>query len=227
MAETSLFFADLLQDLDGVEVVNYHVSNPPVFLKIQPPSSIYYMELGVGALYLQKFNHPDVALSLIRPGEIFGEEGLFGPRRYELAAGLLTNSTLMRVPKEAFLAKCRERPDWAMALAQLATVRQSEWASRIESLLREAAGPRLVRTLLELAEAFNRLRGTPADIGARIPLTQSTLANLVGVTRESASHKLNELERKGLVTLVRGVIEIPSMARLAQFNTPLPAAAQV
>jgi len=227
MADRSLFFADVLQVLEGVEVLTYHVSTPPVFLKIQPPTSVYFMETGVGALYLQKFNHPDVALSLIRPGEIFGEEGLFGTRTYELAAGLLTNSTLVRVPKAAFLEKCSNDPLWAMALVRLATARQSEWAARIESLMREAAGPRLVRTLLELADAFNRLRGTPADIGARIPLTQSTLANLVGVTRESASHKLNELERKGLLTLVRGVIEIPSIARLAQFNTPLPPPSQV
>lgn len=220
-------FSTLIQHLPGVEVLTFHVSAPPVTFPVNVQESVYYMERGVGALFMQRPGLIDVALSLIRNGEIFGEEGLFSQRSYSLAVGLLMTSTLFRVPKGVFLEQCRQHPEWAMALAQLAIARQGEWAARIESLMREAAGPRLVRTLLELAEAFQRVRGASMDGSARIPLTQSTLANLVGVTRESVSHKLNELERKGLVQLERAAIEIPSPQRLHQFWTPLPPFSQV
>jgi CRP/FNR family transcriptional regulator, cyclic AMP receptor protein len=222
MLLSSGMFGGMMQELPGVEVLTFHVATPPVTFPVNMPESIYYMERGVGALFLLRKGQTDVALSLIRNGEIFGEEGLFSPRVYSLGVGLLMTSTLYRVPKAVFLEQCRQHPDWAMALAQLATARQGEWAARIESLMREAAGPRLVRTLLELAEAFQRVRGASMDGSARIPLTQSTLANLVGVTRESVSHKLNELERQGLVQLERAAIEIPSLQRLHQFWTPLP-----
>ena len=86
-------------------------------------------------------------------------------------------------------------------------------------------GPRVIRCLVELSDAFAYTPGL--DGPARIPITQTVLANLVGVTRESVSHKLNELERTGLVELTRGAIEIPQVGLLRQSVPVMPGSAQV
>lgn len=219
------FIAEMAHTLEGVELMTYHVTASPAYIRLDPPDAVYLLETGVAAVFLQRDGMPDIALSLIRAGEMFGEDGLFAERRYAPVAGLLTTSTVAKIPKGPLLEKCKEHPDWALDLARLAARRQAEWAVRIESILREAVGPRVVRSLVELADAFAFAPGLEGP--ARIPVTQAVLASLVGVTRESTSHKLNELERSGLVQLTRGAIEIPAVGRLRQCVPPLPGAAQV
>jgi CRP/FNR family transcriptional regulator, cyclic AMP receptor protein len=219
------FIAEMVHTLEGVELMTYHVTGPPAYIRLHPPEAVFLLETGVAAIFLQRDGLPDIALSLIRAGELFGEDGLFAERRYAPVGGLLTTSTVAKIPKGPLLDKCKEHPEWAFDLARLAATRQAEWAVRIESILREAVGPRVVRSLVELADAFSFSPGQ--DGPARIPVTQSVLASLVGVTRESTSHKLNELERAGLVQLTRGAIEIPAVGRLRQSVPPLPSAAQV
>ena len=209
----------MLHTLEGVEVETIHASAAPVFLRARE-DEVDFLDSGAGALFLVRSGFPDVALSLIRPGDLFGEERLFSEARFRVAAGLLTTSTIYRIPKESLLEKCREDPDCALALAQLSTRRQQQWAIRIESILREPVGPRLIRSLLELDELFGGVHSF--DGSRKIPLTQATLAVLVGVTRESVSSKLNELERMGLVRLGRGSIEVTAPARLRQFTVSLP-----
>jgi CRP/FNR family transcriptional regulator, cyclic AMP receptor protein len=219
------FIAEMVHTLEGVELMTYHVVGSPAYMRMDPPDAVFLLESGVAALFLQRPGLPDIALSLIRAGQLFGEDGLFGQRRYVPVAGLLTTSTVARIPKGPLLEKCKEHPNWSFDLARLAAARQAEWVVRIESILREAVGPRVVRSLVELADAFAFAPGF--DGPARIPVTQAVLASLVGVTRESVSHKLNELERAGLVQLTRGAIEIPAVARLRQSVPPLPGSAQV
>jgi CRP/FNR family transcriptional regulator len=209
----------LLPTLEGVQVETIHASATPVFLRTRE-DEVNFLQSGAGALFLVRSGYPDVALSLLRPGDLFGEERLFSESRFQVAAGLLTTSTIFRIPKNALLDKCKESPECALALAQLSTRRQQQWAIRIESILREPVGPRLIRALLELDEVFSGAYSY--DGSRRIPLTQATLAVLVGVTRESVSSKLNELERMGLVRLGRGSIEVVAPARLRQFTVPLP-----
>ena len=215
----------MVHTLEGVEVITYHVTTSPAYIKLEPSSGLFLLESGVAALLLQREGLPDIALSLVRSGELFGEDGLFAERRYTPVAGLLTTSTVARIPRAPLLEKCKEHPDWAFDLARLSSTRQAEWAVRIESILRESVGPRLLRTLVELADAFAYAPGL--DGLAHIPITQTILASLVGVTRESVSHKLNELERQGMVRLTRGAIEIPNVGRLRQSIPPLAGSAQV
>ena len=225
MNRTFSFIGEMIHTLEGVEVFTYHVTTSPAYIKLEPASGLFLLESGVAALFLQRDGMPDIALSLVRAGELFGEDGLFAERRYTPVAGLLTTSTIARIPRAPLLEKCKEHPEWAFDLARLSSTRQAEWAVRIESIVRESVGPRLLRALVELADAFAYAPGL--DGPARIPITQSILASLVGVTRESVSHKLNELEREGLVQLTRGAIEIPFVGRLRQSIPPLAGAAQV
>jgi CRP/FNR family transcriptional regulator len=219
------FIAEMVHTLPGVELMTYHVTGSPAYIRLDPPEAVFLLETGVAAIFLQREGLPDIALSLIRAGELFGEDGLFSKRKYSPVAGLLTTSIVAKIPKGPLLEKCKEHPDWSFDLARLAATRQAEWAVRIESILREAVGPRVVRSLVELADAFAFAPGVEGH--ARIPVTQAVLASLVGVTRESVSHKLNELERADLVHLTRGAIEIPSVGRLRGGVPPLSGSAQV
>ena len=59
-------------------------------------------------------------------------------------------------------------------------------------------GGRLAKKLLELAASHGVPR--PDGVLLDLPLTQEALANMVGVTRESANRHLSALRRRGVVS---------------------------
>lgn len=74
-----------------------------------------------------------------------------------------------------------------------------------------------------LCEAFFRLRlvGLEKDASCAFPLTQSDMADALGVTQPHVSRTLRELHETGLVTLRRGrltVHDVTGLRRLASFN---------
>lgn len=48
----------------------------------------------------------------------------------------------------------------------------------------------------------------------RIAVSQDVIADMLGVTRQSANQELKQLERDGLITLGRGAVELLDRDRL-------------
>jgi CRP/FNR family transcriptional regulator len=51
--------------------------------------------------------------------------------------------------------------------------------------------------------------------GCTIQLSQSEIANLIGATRETTSTTLNAMARRGIISLGRRIVNIPSLEALA------------
>jgi CRP-like cAMP-binding protein len=70
----------------------------------------------------------------------------------------------------------------------------------------------MIRLLIELAEAHGQVVGV--NYGIRFPLSHQELASLIGVTRETVTITLGQLEEAGLVRVQRRKVIIPSLRRL-------------
>jgi len=170
------------------------------------------------------FHQGDVgtALFIVRRGEVAirlssseGKEVILAlldgePRSTDAVARDETH--LLSLHQEDFRRFLSERPQVAMGL--LAVL--SRMVRRVTQLVHDSAfldaRARLARVLLDLA----RTQGQPAaEGGIVIPkLTQAELANLCGVTRESANKWLRFYTREGLLTSENGQITIVDPERL-------------
>nr|WP_321253668.1 Crp/Fnr family transcriptional regulator [uncultured Ruegeria sp.] len=150
-----------------------------------------------------------LTLTLMRPGEIFGEIALFdnGPRTATISAA--EPSRVLRVLRNDVLRQIRQHPDLAEDMIRLAGLRMRWMGSQLNEQVFLPMPIRLARKLLHLSE----LQDNPAG---RITLSQSELAEFVGATREAVSKTISTWKRDNIVQASRGGLLIQDFDALQE-----------
>ncbi|KIC42349.1 Crp/Fnr family transcriptional regulator [Ruegeria sp. ANG-R] len=150
-----------------------------------------------------------LSLSLMRPGEVFGEIALFdnGPRTATVMAA--EPSRVLRVRQKDMMAQIRKHPDLAVDLIRLAGLRMRYMGAQLNEQVFLPMPIRLARKLLHLA-------GQQDSPTARITLSQSELAEFVGATREAVSKTISTWKRDNVVEASRGGLQIHDFDALRQ-----------
>jgi len=183
-----------------------------VFNEGDPGTALYVIVKGRIKISQSSPDGKERALGLLGPGAVFGELAVLdgGPRSAD--AVVLEDVELLAVPREAFLAFLLEHPQAAMSLL----VVLSQRLRRTDQLVSDAAffdvRGRLARVLLELAQTQGQRESDGAF--ACPQLTQTELASMVGVTRESINKWLRYYERRGTLTRRRGRLVVADPERL-------------
>ncbi|MES0825228.1 Crp/Fnr family transcriptional regulator [Ruegeria sp. SCP11] len=148
-----------------------------------------------------------LSLTLMRPGEVFGEIALFdsGPRTATIAAA--EPSRVLRVRQGDVMEQIREHPELAVDLIRLAGLRMRWMGSQLNEQVFLPMPIRLARKLLHLS-------GLQDDPSNRITLSQSELAEFVGATREAVSKTISTWKRDNVVEASRGGIMIQDFEAL-------------
>ncbi|WP_170324517.1 Crp/Fnr family transcriptional regulator [Ruegeria arenilitoris] len=150
-----------------------------------------------------------LSLTLMRPGEIFGEIALFdsGPRTATIAAA--EQSRVLRVRQGDVMEQIRQHPDLAVDLIRLAGLRMRWMGSQLNEQVFLPMPIRLARKLLHLS-------GLQDDPSTRITLSQSELAEFVGATREAVSKTISTWKRDNVVEASRGGLMIQDFEALRE-----------
>jgi CRP/FNR family transcriptional regulator, cyclic AMP receptor protein len=184
----------------------------PVFREGDPGTALYIIESGEVKILLGGSEGKEVVLSLLAPGEFFGELALLDGEPRSADAVTTTPTELLVLPRDEFLRFLREMP--SVAINMLAAL--SRRFRRTDRLVHDAAfsdvHTRVTRVLLELGET----RGTPERGGIVIEphLTQGDLADMVGATRESINKCLRSYAAQGIVRHERGRLVLLNIERL-------------
>ncbi|WP_170348298.1 MULTISPECIES: Crp/Fnr family transcriptional regulator [Ruegeria] len=150
-----------------------------------------------------------LSLTLMRPGEVFGEIALFdsGPRTATIAAA--ESSRILRVRQGDVMEQIRQHPDLAVDLIRLAGLRMRWMGSQLNEQVFLPMPIRLARKLLHLS-------GLQDDPSTRITLSQSELAEFVGATREAVSKTISTWKRDNVVEASRGGLMIQDFQALRE-----------
>ncbi len=150
-----------------------------------------------------------LSLTLMRPGEVFGEIALFdsGPRTATVAAAEPTR--VLRVRRRDVMNQLRQHPDLAVDMVRLAGLRMRWMGSQLNEQVFLPMPIRLARKLLHLSN----LQDNPNE---RITLSQSELAEFVGATREAVSKTISTWKRDNVVEASRGGLQIQDFEALRE-----------
>jgi CRP/FNR family cyclic AMP-dependent transcriptional regulator len=148
-------------------------------------------------------------LSVLGPGEMFGELALLGgeeARRSATVAALEPAETrsVHRIDFERLRAR---NPQTAGVLIAILAGQVERLSKHLVEALYVPADRRVVRRLVEVAELFG---------DGVVPLTQEDLAGLAGTSRATVNRVLREEEERGTVKLGRGrttVLDTEALAR--------------
>jgi CRP-like cAMP-binding protein len=161
-----------------------------------------------------RFGTPDgdsVILAVIGSGDVVGELGLLDSGHERTASVTAIDEVVAwSLRHEAFEALRRRHVEVDDFLL-MAMARQVQRLTRlVAEALYVPAEQRVARRLLEAADAFDSHAGAPIVV----PLTQDELAQLAGTSRPTANQALQKLERRGLVSISRGRVQVLDMRGL-------------
>ncbi len=209
LAQVSIFQDLSAADLEHLSTLvrsRRYARGEVIFHQGDVGTALYVIRAGEVAIRLSSADGKEVILALLDRGDFFGELALLDGEPRSTDAVAREEVDLLSLQREDFRRFLDARPQVALGL--LATL--SRLVRHVTQLVHDTtfldARRRLVRVLLELA----RNQGQPAAGGVVIPqkLTQSELANLCGLTRESTNKWLRFYVREGLLSYEGGRITL-------------------
>lgn len=211
------FFASLAEsDLTGLarlailQVVDRH----EVLFDADDPAPVLYVIVdGQIKVSLYGLNGDETILNLLGPGDLLGELAIFEPNaRRSASATTVEPTTLLSLQRTAFMRFLREHPEVAIRLLSALAGHVRRLSQLVDDAYHLGLEQRLAKRLLDLAAANGQVRGKSIDVA--IPLTQTELASMLGVTRESVNKILRHFTARGVIDAGRNQIRILQLEAL-------------
>ena len=187
-----------LRDLaDKFHIVRYR-RGEVIFREGEPAERMFLIADGRVKLTTASPSGQELLIAVLGRGAIFGELGVVdrGPR--EMDARATEDVTVFSLTGDQFWTVIEGRPALARRMLELMGRRLRKTDQAAQDLVFFDAPTRLARKLLELAEEHGEPEGEGAvRIDTRV--TQEEIAQMIGVTRESANRLIQSFAGRGWI----------------------------
>ena len=176
--------------------VSGYRKNGVVFQQASPADAVFYIQKGKIKITVASNEGKEAVVAILGAGEFFGEGCLIGQTLRPATAKAMIESEIMRVDKAEMIRVLHAEPAFGeLFIAHLLT-RNSRVEEDLVDQLFNSSEKRLARTLLILANVGKE--GGPQPITT--PISQETLAEIIGTTRPRVSHFMNKFRKLGFIS---------------------------
>ncbi len=162
------------------------------------PQGVYYVSKGFVKDYTVSKNGKSITLILFKEGDVFPYNWVFNdiPNFHVFEA--YTDCIILRSPKDQFIEFLQKNPEVFLLVTQRILLRLRGILQRLEDLAFGSAYERVSSVFAILAERFGEKKDN--GILITIPLSHREIAELVGLTRETASIEVKKLENEKIIS---------------------------
>jgi CRP-like cAMP-binding protein len=153
-------------------------------------------------------------LSILGPGEMFGELSLFDPGPRTSTATAVTDARLLSLGHDKLIPWLRDNPDVSLQLLSCLAQRLRRTNEAVGDLVFSDVPGRVAKALIDLGERFGKQ--TPEGLFVHHDLTQEELAQLVGASRETVNKALADFAGRGWLRLDGRAVLITDLERLSK-----------
>ncbi len=186
-----------VQQIVDIGLKRKYTKNSIIFLEEEAGAILFIISTGKVKIVRTDDDGKEVILSILGPGDFFGEMALLDglPRSATVVA--LDESELFVINRREFIKLLEDSPQVATSLLRELTRRLRRADEQIENLsLRDAVG-RVASVIIQLADESGKIRKGQVVIDD-FPLQQD-LANMAGTSRETISRTIHQFMRLGYV----------------------------
>jgi CRP/FNR family transcriptional regulator len=158
---------------------------------------IYIVVSGQVLLHSSSVRGREFAIEVIRKGELFGLAGLFGTG-HRVDATALTSCTVAALNVSSLQREVQEQPELAVSILKYMARHLMRRTEQAEDFALLSFAGRLAKLLLGMAES----QGVRIAKGCkfRCDYSQTLMARMIGVSRETVSRQLQRWEDGGLMS---------------------------
>lgn len=181
-----------------------------IFHEGDPGDTLHLIAKGRVAVRVTTPLGDAATLSVLGPGDFFGELALLSPTPRTASVTALEKTETHAIHREAFEDLKREHPSVESFLTVVLGAAVQRLSGQVLEALYVPADKRVLRRLDELGRFYGDGVGEMV-----IPLTQEDLAGVAGTSRATVNRVLGEAADAGMVEVSRGKIRIldPGMLR--------------
>jgi CRP/FNR family transcriptional regulator, cyclic AMP receptor protein len=192
----------LRQRISGRAVTNYR-ANQIIYTQGDPADSVFYIYKGKVKVTVIAAQGREAVVAIRGPDEFCGEGALTGKalRLHSLTA--MTACEIIRIKKSTLAPLLHNNAEFAVYFLSHLLTRTARVEADLADQLFNRIEMRLARALLLLANYGTELGPEPISI----PVSQETLADLIGTTRSRVNFFMNKFRKLGLIDY-NGKLEI-------------------
>jgi CRP-like cAMP-binding protein len=196
-----------------------------IFVQGGPADFVFYLHSGRAKLTVVSKRGKEATVTLLASGDFLGEESLAGMKQSRMAtASTITTCVAMKIDKLEMLRVLHEEPAFADFFLKFMLDKGMRTQADLIDQLFNSSERRLARILLLMADY-----GKPGEPETLIPpITQETLAEMIGTTRSRVSffmnrfRKLGYIEYKGRIRVHKSLLNVVLRDQLPEKNSSRP-----
>jgi CRP/FNR family cyclic AMP-dependent transcriptional regulator len=157
---------------------------------------VFYLQSGRAKLTVVSMKGKEATITLIAAGEFIGEESIIGPVGLRLStATAITACVALKISRDEMVRVLHEEHAFSDLFVKFLLHRSIRIQADLVDQLFNSSEKRLARILLLMAEF-----GKPGEPETLIPpITQETLAEMIGTTRSRVSFFMNRFRKLGFI----------------------------
>jgi len=192
-----------------------------IFREGDPADTFHILKSGSVKCVKTSPDGKEVTMKVLMPGDLFCcDAAVLDGAVHPGCAQPMGDVRVLALSKKAYFAMLRRNPDAAMEVIQYLGKRLHEAQENAKVLALNPADQRLASLLANLA-ARTGVRES-GGIRLTVRLTRQDLANMVGITVETAIRVMSRFKRQRLVSGMAKNLMILDLAKLKQLAEPSP-----
>src|SRR5579863_1252913 len=162
-----------------------------------PADCLFYLQTGHAKLTIVSKGGKEATVTLLAPGDFFGEECMAGPNEFRTtSATAITVCVVLKIASEELTRVLHEENAFSDLFVQFLALRSARTQADLIDQLFNNSERRLARTLLLMADYGN----ASGPVSLIPPVTQETLADMIGTTRSRVSFFMNRFRKLGYIS---------------------------
>jgi CRP-like cAMP-binding protein len=177
-------------------VIVHHKTRGAFFTQGAPASAVFYLQNGRAKITVFSKRGKEATVTLLAAGDFFGEESMAAPGTLRTATATAVSVCIaLKIDSAEMLRVLHEEHLFSDFFMQFIVTRGIRTQADLVDQLFNSSERRLARTLLLMA-SFGQ-SGEPETLIP--PVTQETLAEMIGTTRSRVSFFMNRFRKLGYI----------------------------
>ena len=192
--------------------------------------SVFYLQKGRARVTVVSRSGKEATITLLSACDFVGEESLATILGLRMATATAVNTcTALKISRDEMIRVMHDEPAFADIFLKFLLARSMRTQADLVDQLFNSSEKRLARILLLMAEF-----GKPGEPDTPIPpITQETLADMIGTTRSRVSFFMNRFRRLGFISynghiqVHKSLLNVVLLDQLPEQNAKRPAILRV
>lgn len=186
-----------LKECNDHKTSNTYKKGQTIFYEGNQPYGLYCIFSGRVKLFKSGVDGKQQIVRIAGPGDLLGYRALFATEPYTATAETLEDATICCIDRNAFFPLIGKNPELALSIIKKLAKELREAEHLATSIAQHSVRERMAELLLMLKETYGKQ--TKKGVVIDLRLSREELAEMIGITQETAIRLLSEFKKDGLI----------------------------